>query len=70
MNAELLKKLEKMKQEMEEKTGQKCQIEESEDGHVVKCSGTTKGGINSLSSSHLTGTILLMANDKVITNCV
>ena len=40
MKVEMLKTLEKKKREME-KSGQKCEIEESENGHVVKCSGTT-----------------------------
>ena len=43
MKAEFLKKFEKIKQKMEEKTGQICKIEESEDDPLVKCSGTTSG---------------------------
>ena len=58
MKAELLKSLKKTKQEMEDKTGQTCEIEESEDGHVVKCSGTTSGS-NIFSSSHSAGMIFI-----------
>ena len=37
------KKLEKTKKEMEKKSGHKCEIEETEDGHIVKCGGTIAG---------------------------
>ena len=43
-----------MKRETEKKTGQTCEIIESEGGHALKCSSTI-GGSNSLSSRFLAG---------------
>ena len=64
MNSELQKKLEKMKQEMEEKTGQTCEIEESEDGHAVKCSGTTSGSKIFSGGSYSRGMVLITSKKK------
>ena len=60
----MLKKLEKKKRELEKNTGHTCDIEESEDGHIVKCSGIT-GGSNILSSSK-SGMVLMLFIIKIL----